>query len=580
MARALLVADRLRGHGEPAGYLDVLKERLTPDNVEPRPPTATHRDGVTAVVFDAGPAARIRGESICVGTFFGPEGNWHAPGGHRPEGCYALMRSDSSRIELVADAAATHTIWYAVTPDLFIASTSQRAIVMLLGRYEPSDSAVTWMLSSGTLGPDTGWDARLRQVLPGERVVLDRTRWRLAHDMTPIRFEAAPGNDAHHAERLSAALEEVFSHYEFDPKRWAFLLSGGIDSRGLLALLRRREGLKTITWGMSRTRDEALNDACIASMVAEALGFENRFFATDLASEPRDKLIRRFLVSGEGRIASISPFVDGFGVWKTLRDEGVEGAIRGDEAFGSFFVRNEYEARFPAKLTLLTDFLTPAQIDAFGLTPQVLPEHLERHEGETFSQWRDRLYQEHRLPKFLAALSDLQTPYVEVTNPLLSSTILNCVRTLPDHLRTHKRCWRGVAHRESPRVPLARRVAVLPLQRFVSDTSTLKEMLAEIETRRDNDVLNDTFRHRIAAILHTALAADPRERAETKQPNIFSLMAPQFVRETARRLIPLRPTFEPLVFAFRAFIASRMNATLTEDSAILATQSRQRATSL
>jgi hypothetical protein len=105
-------------------------------------------------------------------------------------------------------------------------------------------------------------------------------------------------------------------------------------------------------------------------------------------------------------------------------------------------------------------------------------------------------------------------------------------------------------------------------------------MLAEIETRQDNDILSPAFRHRMAAILHTALAAAPHERAQARQPSLFSLLAPQYLRETARRLIPLRPVFEPLVFAFRAFIASRMNALLTEDSAILATRPRRRAANL
>jgi len=577
VARALLVAERRRGRRGLGRCVGVLQQRLTPDNVEPRKPTIAERDGVTALVFDAGPAARLQGESICIGTFFGSGGDWHRPGGDRPEGCYALLRSDASRIELVADAAATRTIWYVAVPDLFVASTSQRAIVMLLGSFEPSRSAVAWMLSSGTLGPDTGWDARLRQVLPGERVVLDRARWRVTHETAQIRFEATVEDDSRHAQRLSAALDDVCSGYDFDPQRWAFLLSGGIDSRGLLALLCRHRSLRTITWGLRRSRDQTLNDARIARRVAEALGLENRFFPTDLKDEPRERLIRRFLVAGEGRVASISPFVDGFEVWKTLRDEGVDGAIRGDEAFGSCFVRNAYEARYAAKLTLLTDYLRPAEIEALELGEQALPAHLAQRTDETFAAWRDRLYQQHRLPKFLAALSDLQSPYVEVTNPLLSNSILRCVRTLPDHLRTGKRLWRGVARLLGPRVPLARRVAVLPLQRFVSDTRMLDEMLVEMQTSHHNDVLSPALRQNLCATLRAALAVDPSHRAQAKQPSLLSLLAPQYVRETARRWIPLRPVFEPLVFAFRAFIASRMNAILTEDAAALATRPRRRA---
>lgn len=580
MARALLVVERERGRAAASPYVDVLNRRLTPDNAVPRAPLTAQRDGVTAVVYDASVAARIRGESICIGTLFGSSADWHRPGAPRPDGCYALLRTDASHVELIADAAATRTVWYAAVGDRFVASTSQRAIVTLLGDFAPNRTAMAWMLSSGTLGPDTGWDGRLRQVLPGERVVLDRATWRVTHEAPSIEFEAAQGLDeAHLAQRLTAALEEISSQ-AFDRDKWVFLLSGGIDSRGLLSLLDARQKIRTVTWGLRESRSRLLNDARVARRVADALGLENRFFAADLGDEPRELLIRRFLVAGEGRVASISPFVDGFSVWKTLRVEGVEGAIRGDEAFGSCFVRNAYEVRHATKLTKLTDYLSPAEISSLGLPAQTLPVRLVRRQTETLAAWRDRLYQQHRLPKFLAALSDLQSAYVEVANPLLTHGILSCVRTLPDRMRTGKQLWRKVAQARAPRVALARRVAVLPLQRFISDTQMLNAMLAEFEANDDERVLGPALRWRICATLRAALALPPRRRAREKQPNPLSLLAPAWVLDKARRFMPKKPEFEPLVFAFRAFIVSRMNTLLKEDAAVLATHERRRAVNL
>jgi hypothetical protein len=45
---------------------------------------------------------------------------------------------------------------------------------------------------------------------------------------------------------------------------------------------------------------------------------------------------------------------------------------------------------------------------------------------------------------------------------------------------------------------------------------------------------------------------------------------PVGLRQALRRFVPLRPKFEPLVFAFRAYIVLRMNALLREDSFVLA----------
>jgi hypothetical protein len=564
MAKALLVVERTPGCAALGPYVEVLRHRLTPDNLAPRAPAVARRAGVTAVVFEPSSAARLEGDGICLGPSFSPA---------------ALLRCDAARAELVADIAATRTIWYAMTPELFIASTSQRAIVTLLGSFEPSASAVSWMLSSGTLGPETGWDARLRQVLPGERVMLDRARWRLTYDTPAVVFEPSAHTDAQHRERLEAALEKALGGVSFDATKWVFLLSGGIDSRGLLALLHTRGKLRTVTWGVADSPQRPLNDARFASRAAAAFGVAHRFLPLDLADLPRELLIRRFLVAGEGRTASISPFVDGFAVWKSLRDEGFDGAIRGDEAFGQRVAREPLEVRNLAKLTMLTDYLDAAEIEALELPSQTLPPRLEQRPGETFSTWRDRLYQQQRIPKFLAALSDLASPYVEVANPLLADGIVRCVRTLPDHLRTGKRLWREIVRPRGLDVPFAHRPAVLSLQRFVSDTQLLDAMLAEMEGSRGH-VLGPALRQRIAATLRAALAVDAHRRPRERQPRLLSWWTPPRLREAIRRFLPLKPRFEPLVFAFRAYIASRMEGLLREDAVVLAADVRRRIVNL
>jgi hypothetical protein len=174
-------------------------------------------------------------------------------------------------------------------------------------------------------------------------------------------------------------------------------------------------------------------------------------------------------------------------------------------------------------------------------------------------------------------LTDLQSPYVEVVNPLLTYAILQCVRTLPDPLRTNKRLWRDFAQSRSLPAPLARRGAVMPLQRFVSDTSLLKSMLAELETHPNHDSLGPVLRAFVCTSIQSALAVDAVERARAKEPRFLALIVPDGLRFAARRWMRVRPQFEPLVFAFRAFIASRMNSLLQADSAVLADRPRRAA---
>ena len=109
-------------------------------------------------------------------------GPWWQTGSPAPDGTYALLRYDEATIELLSDVIALARSGMWSTDEAFLASTSQRALVALLGDFQLSRPAVSWMLSSGALGPEASWDARLSR-LPGcSRLAFDRTTWRARLD--------------------------------------------------------------------------------------------------------------------------------------------------------------------------------------------------------------------------------------------------------------------------------------------------------------------------------------------------------------------------------------------------------------
>ncbi len=512
----------------------------------------------------------MRGASIAIGTVLDRPDDWHVPGAPLPDGSYALLRADDAHIELAADSVGSRTLWYVLTDHELIASSSQRAIVTLLGSFEPNRGALPWMLSSGTLGPTAGWDARLRRVQPGERVLLDRTRWRLEPKSQPIEF-AVDDSVSHDAqlERLRAAVEDACRRWTFDARRWVLTLSGGADSRSLLSLLRHR-GIETVTWGLPESAQEAGNDAQIARRLAAALGVPHRFFPIDSRASAPEVVLQRFLAAGEGRVARISGYVDGFHIWKTLFDEGYDGVVRGDEAFGSIPVSSSYDARCTASLTTLADFFPDEERESFELPEQPLPEQLARRRQETLATWRDRLYQQFRVPTLLAGLTDLKTAYVEVGNPLLSRSVLECVRRLPDGLRTEKQLWRDLVGGLLPDMALATRVAIPSLTDYVANRSVLTLLLDELTSEHANSVFTPLLRARVCAALRAELRAPvstPRARRETWRRNALSRAVPTRLRAAVRNWRVMRPAIEPLVLAFRAFVATRMHALLRADAA-------------
>jgi hypothetical protein len=571
MVRAVLVVSRHPGQlNRLDAYRDTLNRKLTGDHIEPRPAAFVSRGGLSVAVLNPSNTARMHGASVALGTLLEAREDWHVPRAPLPDGSYALLRADESYVELAADSVGSRTLWYVLTEHELIASSSQRAIVTLLGSFEPNRNALPWMLSSGTLGPTAGWDARLQRLQPGERLLLDRARWRLERSIDEVEFAADDSvtHDAH-LERLHAAVEGACRRWSFQPRDWLLTLSGGVDSRSLLYLLRHR-GIQTITWGVTDSTREAGNDARIARQLAGALGVSHRFFTIDPHSCAPEVVLERFLAAGEGRVARISGYVDGFRVWKTLFDEGCDGVIRGDEAFGSFAVSSPYDARYMASLTTLADFFSQEERETFELPEQPLPERLVRGRAESLADWRDRLYQQFRVPTLLAGLTDLKTAYVEVATPLLSRSVLACVRRLPDALRNEKRLWRDLVADLVPDVALATRVAIPSLTDFLADRRVLTLLTDELSSAPASSVFAPLLRTRLCAALRaaqrTAVMAPRVSRGPWRRSG-WARAVPGGLRMAVRNWRLRRSTLEPLALAFRAFVATRMHALLREDAA-------------
>lgn len=579
MARAVLIVSRhdAARHAFEAD-LEALDRRLRPDNIDGRPLIVSHEAGATAAVLNPTRSTRLHGASMCLGALIGAGADWEIPGGPLPDGNYALFRCDAHTVELAADAAASRTIWYARTADLFVASTSQRAIVALLGRFELNPRVIPWMLSSGTLGPERGWAANVERVRPMERVVLDRKTWAVSSTHVRVHFRPARGLGRRALrERLETAVEDVCSRIDVEPSGWLLPLSGGVDSRGLLTFLVDRGPLQTVTWGRSAVRNEIGNDARIARDVAERLGVPNRYFSTDPSDEPRQRLVQRFVEVGEGRVAKISGYIDGFRLWKTIHEEGWDGIIRGDHVFGTMHVRSDYEARYAASLTLLSDYFQPEEVAAFELSPQRVPDDLARRSGETLATWRDRVYQEFRVPVLLAGLTDLKAPYVEVANPLLARSMLTFARKIPDRLRTRKRLWRELVRVRSGELGFAHEAAVQQLGDFLRDVTMLEMMLAEMESKESMELFGRAFRDRVRADLAAALRGSVTEsRARGVRARAAAALPPG-IRVQARRWVETKPVLHPLVLAFRAFVVIRTTSLLAADSMVLPTKLRNAA---
>ena len=391
--------------------------------------------------------------------------------------------------------------------------------------------------------------------LPGASTLrLDRRSWRLDVTSEPVTFEPARRSDDEHVAELGAAILDSCADLHVDLADWVLPLSGGMDSRALLlALLETGRRPRCVTWGLRSAVTDPANDAAVARVLADTTGVEHLYYPTDHSEEDVGAVLDRFLVAGEGRSEDFAGYTDGLATWKQLFESGVAGVIRGDEpGWGYRTYHSESYARRRVHLRVLADYPPSHLIHQLGLEPQPVPSQLTRHERESLTTYRDRIYEAYNLPTFFAALNDVKTPYVEIANPFLTRRVVSVVRSLPDHLREHRRAFAAFVHAYGPDVPFATKAAPAEPTEYLARPGLVAEVRNELESSRAESVLDRGALDRLCA----ALDASPRFDAR------------RGLRAAARKVIPdelarrLRPNAAILLsareLAFRVCIASRM----------------------
>ena len=254
-------------------------------------------------------------------------------------------------------------------------------------------------------------------------------------------------------------------------------LSGGYDSRGILLFLREATDapLPTLTWGAERIAHSRGSDAEIAAALSARVGATNRFVRNDAGTNGAAAVLNRFVLCGEGRTASVAGYLDGCEMWRHLREDmGVEGVVRGDEAFGRGPSGSERAVRASTGMRLASDVDgLPALCRKARVPAQRIPAPLRRRRGETLPAWRDRLYQTWRIPTLMAGLSEVKVAYVELVSPLVSHEVIDVVRSLPDRQRTKRLLFREIVDDFGVDLPFC----------TVSSEASLKEIMARGDIR-------------------------------------------------------------------------------------------------
>ena len=541
--------------------IDSIAKRITPDNIVAVPPVVVRSPGLVSAVINPNPTILINDSSICLGGLFEPVDSWWQPDSPVPDGTFALLRSNRNSVELVADTTATRTIWYYHNERVLLASTSQRALSMLLGGFERNEQAIAWMLSSGCLGPGNSWDRRLTPLGPAQRLRLDRPLWRVSVTDGAEPFEEpVRARKSESKSILHKAVVHTLGAFDFDTDQWALPLSGGVDSRALLLLSPGKSHPKCVTWGLRSSQKDVSSDAYIAKRLADLAGVEHTFYPTDFTPDKIGRTLIRFVEASEGRVDNISGYMDGMAVWKRLFEDKVYGILRGDVVFGGPAARTPRAILQMRKLLVVRDYINLRALDIPGCDVQGVPEPLKRKSHESLATWRDRLYHQYRIPTVNAALNHIKSHYVELVNPLLSRHILQQVWTIPDRLRTNKSLFTELIRDIRPDIPFASSAAIESKADIVRQPAVREFLSASLDTIEARNFFSHSFIDFVVCSL-----------AKGEHPSWRRHGA---IAKIERRLGGLKEAvrgneLDTNIVALRAFIALHAAALFQEDSQML-----------
>ena len=399
---------------------------------------------------------------------------------------------------------------------------------------------------------------------PDSRLLLDRSLWDYKVIQGGVTF--SPSGCAR--EELEAGLKDtiikVFDSLSVDLSKWILPLSGGYDSRAILMMLKDRPGLKTVTWGRRVALEDKYSDAYIAGILARNYGIENIYLETDISSEPIEKIFKRFLVVGEGRVDHISGYIDGLAIWKHLYETGTQGILRGDEAFGCAAVRNNNQVYKNMGLMALSDYMGMDSIEAeLGMAAQKKTEALERKHCEAIEIWRDRLNAQFEIPYLFAALNDIKLSYIEVVSPLLSRKIVEQVRRLPNGMRTGKAIFKKIVTKIEPNIEYAKRPAIEPRGDILRQDRAVDVIVNYLRTLTNDKekILTNLSDHAIRLI------DGDKGRDNQARSNIVGIA--RHIMQKFIKMTDMPPVMDPYCFAFRTYIIAQMGEVMRMDSEAL-----------
>ena len=360
------------------------------------------------------------------------------------DGSYAIIKNDENGISFFSDQFGSRALWYYFDESILIVSTSQRAIVALKGTFQFNEEALAWYLSSGCQGPFISWDQDIKQVLPNLEYSLNIADWHLKSKQKPGMDLPLSGstkmNDylQRYQSQVTDSLDQIINEY---PKEQVLMpLSGGLDSRSLLAISKNAGLLNKVTlvnWG-EMGQEGVFDDKTAAKKVASFYGEELLDIILPIKIDNYDQVFDRYVEECEGRIDHLSAFTDAFKMWEDLFMKGYRMIVRGDIPVTEGLDLTEVQVRQRMGLNLFGDYANVSKYPVRKYMNLQKDYGSKRLSGESFIRWRDRLFLSFTMPMQVSAYTQQISAFSENRAPMLNWSLFKLYMGLPDSEKGNK----------------------------------------------------------------------------------------------------------------------------------------------
>ena len=549
-----------RGMGE---YVKQLGAHLHGPPLPRRSNLVADAGWAVSACLSATPTTLRHEASFCSGALRHPRTDWWQTGSAAPDGTYALARVSQDAVECLTDFTGSRALWFFADADCFVASTSERAIVALLASFEPNDEAVPWMLSAGNPGFGRAWDRRIRLLPPNRRLVLKRSGWQLLELPGCDDSDERSGPDGG---QVVGELEQILTDMQLSSPSWTLSLSGGCDSRAILAGLPGAPWT-TVAWGTAQTRFQPGFDLYVADQLAARYATHHHVLPLALA-EDVESMLADFVAHSEGRSDHLAGYIDGFGIWRHIVDLGADGMLRGDELFGSASAVSRALSWANMGLARFADYAPTRSTRLLAAAyPQAHPAQLRPAPTETEPAWRNRLRAQFEQPGVLATLNQVRSRYVEMANPLLFRALTRAAQQWPDDWTTGKAYFKDLVQPLVPEVPFAVRTSITSRQNLYADSHFRSMLLDHLSSQAGRELIPAEVGTIVGRTLGRSEGAlwGALRTVDTKLRRIIA------VRERRFSIRGALPVFDVRDLALRSLIVNLGRQLLSRDAAFGAT---------